>query len=57
MAPGTYFRFNPPGLEHIELNDWKAVPKIIEVSRAYLVQPDVQAKLAIVARRLCEGRV
>lgn len=53
---GAYYRFNPPGLEDIALDEWTAVGRAAERSQAYLDMPETQARIAEVAKRLLAAR-
>ena len=53
---GAYFRFNPVGLEDVALDDWMAVNRAVNASKAYLEQPDTQKRLSELAERLLKAR-
>ncbi|KLO13828.1 FabD/lysophospholipase-like protein [Schizopora paradoxa] len=52
----AYFRFNPPGLETIELDDWQSVGRAKKICQDYLALPETQARLIEVAQRLLAAR-
>ena len=53
---GAYFRFNPVGLEDIELDDWTAVDDAIKASLTYLSLPETQKRISELAERLLRAR-
>ena len=53
---GAYYRFNPPGLEDIALDDWTAVDAAVEKCEEYLALPETQARIEEVAVRLMSAR-
>lgn len=53
---GAYFRFNPPGLEDVALDDWTAVDAAIDKCEKYLALPETQGRIAEVAARLLKAR-
>lgn len=52
----AYFRFNPPGLEAIELDDWQSVGRAKKICKDYLALPETQARIVQVAQRLLAAR-
>ncbi|KAL5488444.1 hypothetical protein ACEPAI_6562 [Sanghuangporus weigelae] len=53
---GAYFRFNPIGLEDIELDDWTAVDDAIKASLDYLALPETQKRISELVERLLQAR-
>ncbi|OCB92140.1 FabD/lysophospholipase-like protein [Sanghuangporus baumii] len=53
---GAYFRFNPIGLEDVELDDWTAVDDAIKASLDYLALPETQKRISELAERLLRAR-
>ena len=47
-----YYRFDPPGLEDIALDDWRSMDTVISLSRKYLSARETKSRMKELAARL-----
>ncbi|KAJ2900294.1 Patatin-like protein 2 [Zalerion maritima] len=54
--PHTYYRFNPgDGAKDVKLTDWRGIPKLERITRAYIATPEISEKLDEVANTIVQG--